>query len=400
MTDRYDLRRGVIHRAYAEAIYPSIEPGSVRLVVSDGAYGMFKADWDRVKLDDLPAWYAPHVEAWGRLCAPSASVYLWNTAAGWARLDPVMRAAGWRFRALVTWDKGLGFLAGKCDVEGCRTWPDVTEVCGFYQRNEWEIGTCAGSMIGEAAGTDERNPGTEFFIAEREAAQMSRRDLAAYFPSKTGRITGCVANWEIGYNFPTWEVWKCSAAAMQEQGPPRDRPYLVHPAVWPDGDLRASYDHLRAEYDHLRAEYDHLRAEYDHLRAEYERARVPFTLPPGITNVWTHPQVGGMERLRAPDGKALHPCQKPLTFSDRMIRASTRPGDLVLEAFGGTCRVAVACERMPEPDARRYICIEPDEDGRDYIAAVLPSLRLELPDEGPDGQVGLFSRDTPGGRKP
>ena len=384
MSDRYDLRRGVIHRAYAEAIYPSIEPGSVRLLISDGPYGMSKAAWDKMGVDGLADWYAPHIEAWGRICAPSASVYLWNTAEGWARLDPVMRAHGWTFRTLVTWEK-IDARAGNCaDVETVRTWPDVTEVCGFYQRNEWEIGTCAGSMIGEAAGTDERNPGTEFFIAEREAAQMSRRDLAAYFPSKTGRLTGCVANWEIGYNFPTWDVWQRSAAAMQEQGPPRERPYLVHPAVWPGGDLRASYDHLRAEYDHL--------------RAEYERARVPFTLPPGITNVWTAPQVGGRERLRGPDGKALHPCQKPLTFADRMIRASSRPGDLVLAPFGGTCRVAVACERMSEPEARRYICIEPDEDGRDYIVAVLPSLRLEFTDEEPNGQIGMFG-DTAAGTR-
>jgi len=35
------------------------------------------------------------------------------------------------------------------------------------------------------------------------------------------------------------------------------------------------------------------------------------------------------------------------------------------------------------------VCIEPDEDGRDYIAAVLPSLRLEFP-ESDEGQVGLF----------
>ena len=194
---------------------------------------------------------------------------------------------------------------------------------------------------------------------------------------------------------PTWENYKALADYATEHGPPRERPYLVHPAVWPGGDLRASYDHLRAEYDHLRAsydhlraEYDHLRAEYDHLRAEYEAARVPFALPPGITNVWSHPQVGGKERLRGPDGKALHACQKPILFSDRMIQASTRPGELVLEPFAGTCRVAVACERMPE--ARRYVCIEPDEDGRNYVDAVLPSLRLE-PAAGMSAvQVGLW----------
>jgi len=29
MSRRYDLRRGTIHRAYAEDIYPTMEPGSV-----------------------------------------------------------------------------------------------------------------------------------------------------------------------------------------------------------------------------------------------------------------------------------------------------------------------------------------------------------------------------------
>ena len=87
--------------------------------------------------------------------------------------------------------------------------------------------------------------------------------------------------------------------------------------------------------------------------------------------------------------EALHVSQKPLIFSDRTIRASSNPGDLVLEPFAGTCRVAVACERMEPSEARRYVCVEPDEDGRGYIAAVLPSLRLEFP-ERDDEQVGLF----------
>ncbi len=257
MDKRYDLNRGTIHRAYAEDIYPTLDPGSVRLVISDGPYGMRKAAWDMMNLDDLPAWYAPHIEAWGRACMPSASVYLWNTAAGWARLDPVMRASGWTFRGLITWDKG-----GTPAVLS-RGMADVTESCGVYTR-------------GDAAG-----------------------------PSLT-------------------HVWRPSPSAY-------------------------AHEKLRGE-DVLTS-----------VKDGYQ---------------WAAP---------------LHPCQEPLTFSDRMIRASSKPGDLVLEPFGGTLRVAVACERMEPSEARRYVCVEPDEDGRDYIAAVLPSLRLEFKDEDKDGQRGLFS---------
>ena len=33
MSNRYDLNRGTIHRAYAESIYPTLEAGSVRLAM-------------------------------------------------------------------------------------------------------------------------------------------------------------------------------------------------------------------------------------------------------------------------------------------------------------------------------------------------------------------------------
>ena len=393
MSTIHPLRRGEIHHARAEQVYPTLDKGSVSLAIIDGPYNMRKAEWDK-----FPSWeafqdyYRAHIAAFDRVMAPSATVYLWGSdeSEGYLRLP--MREAGWTYRGRIIWDKG----GSKEDIgkDGMRRWADWTEVCGMYVRNEWEIDTCAGQQIAEAAGSDDRNPVTEFFAEERQASGMSRKELAQHFPSATGKITGCVANWELGYNFPTWEVWQTAAAAMRAEGIPRHRPYLVHPTIWnsdEDGEqyLRASYDHLRASYDHLRAEYDHLRAEYDHLRAEYEAARYPFTHPMGVGNVWRHGQVSGMERLRSEAGDALHPCQKPLAFYERMIRASSRPGDLVLEPFGGTCRAAVAIERLPAEEARRYVCIEPDEDGRDYIAAVLKSLRFEPGDE-KNGQPSLF----------
>jgi len=76
---------------------------------------------------------------------------------------------------------------------------------------------------------------------------------------------------------------------------------------------------------------------------------------------------------RAPERWSIHPCQKPLAFYDRLIRSSSRPGDVVLEPFGGTLRAAVACQRLPATEARRAICVEPH---RPYIEAVRPSLEF------------------------
>lgn len=363
---KYEHPRGVIHRARAEDIYPSIEPGSVRLVISDGPYGIGKAAWDmQTSPDALRAWYARHIEAWGRVCQGSATVYLWNTAEGWAALHPLMLAAGWTFRALVVWDKGPGgSVAVKSSPERLFTWPDVTEVCGMYQREAWSQPRGPAVAMQYAAGADERNWIRLWLASEWDATGLSRKeaDRALGRNGMAGHYFNA-SQWSL----PTWEAYQQLAAHAAEHGAPRERPYFIHPAA-----------------SGLAASYEHLRAEYEHLRAEYEQARCPFDWPKGVTNVWSRPQVTGSERLLGADGAALHPCQKPTEFARRMVLASSRPGDLVLEPFGGTCRVAVAIESLLGHEARRYICAEPDEDGRDYIAAVNRQLRESL------RQVSLF----------
>ena len=376
----------ICHRLHAGTIHvgdwltADLTPGYT-LAIVDGPYGMGKAAWDRVSIDGLADWYAPHIARVSALLGASASVYLWNTAEGWARIDPVMRANGWTFRGLVTWNKGLGAMAGKIDTEAMRTWFDVTEVAGFYQREEWAPSAGAGAMIGYAAGRDERNPARAFLCDEWRDAGLKNRDADAALGTNgmAGHYFGA-SQWSL----PTWEAYAKLAGYAQAKGAPRDRRYLVLPYV---ADLRASYDHLRAEYDHLRAEYDH-------LRAEYEASRPAFNLPTGITNVWSAPIVGGIERLAGPTGAALHPCQKPLLFAERMIRASTRPGERVLVPFGGTCREAVICEWMarttPE-EARGYDACELNADGVDYIGPVLAQIRGEDTRARAAGQLGLFS---------
>jgi len=368
----HHLERGEIHVARAQDVYPIIEPGSVSLVISDGPYGMSKAPWDRMKPRDLPEWYGPHIEAWGRLCAPSASVYVWGTDEGEGYLRAPMRAAGWAFTGRVTWWKPDGSALRSAHEEGARSWSETSEACGMYVRNAWDLDTSAGQQIAYAAGADQRNWIRVWLGDEWTATGLRKRD------ADTALGTNGMAGHYFGasqWTLPTWENFQTLHKYAQEHGVPRERPYLVHPSVSPAGDLRASYDHLRASYDHL--------------RAEYEKARYPFTHPLGVGNVWRHGQVTGSERLKSERGDALHPCQKPNAFYDRMIKASSRPGDLVLEPFGGTCRAAVSISRMPKPDARRFICVEPDEDGRNYVAAVLRSLTFS-PGEERNSQPSLF----------
>lgn len=106
----------------------------------DGPYFMGKGEWDpTLSLDAAVAWYAPYLEALTAVCAPSASVYLWGTDELEAELRRPMRALGWTFRRRVVWYKGeAAITAYHSRPSDWNRWPEATEVCGFYQREEWD----------------------------------------------------------------------------------------------------------------------------------------------------------------------------------------------------------------------------------------------------------------------
>jgi len=83
---------------------------------------------------------------------------------------------------------------------------------------------------------------------------------------------------------------------------------------------------------------------------------------------WYFPICGGTERLRDGEGNKVHPTQKPLPLLERVVRASTRPGDVVLDPFAGVGTTAVAALRH----GRHYIAIERETEyctaARDRLA--------------------------------
>ncbi|MFY9993068.1 MAG: site-specific DNA-methyltransferase, partial [Rhodoplanes sp.] len=77
---------------------------------------------------------------------------------------------------------------------------------------------------------------------------------------------------------------------------------------------------------------------------------------------WTIALCTGEERLKTADGKKLHPTQKPEALLSRIILASSRPDDLVLDPFCGTGTTGAAAKRL----GRRFIGLE---RVRDYASA-------------------------------
>jgi len=87
---------------------------------------------------------------------------------------------------------------------------------------------------------------------------------------------------------------------------------------------------------------------------------------------WLIPLCGGPERLKR-DGKKAHPTQKPEALLHRVLLASTRPGDTVLDPFFGTGTTGAVAKRL----GRRFIGLEREADyaeiARARIAAISPA---------------------------
>ena len=87
---------------------------------------------------------------------------------------------------------------------------------------------------------------------------------------------------------------------------------------------------------------------------------------------WYLPICAGAERVKGADGAKAHPTQKPEALLYRILLASTKPGDVVLDPFFGTGTTGAVARRL----GRRWIGIERESAyvkvARERIASTLP----------------------------
>lgn len=107
-----------------------------------------------------------------------------------------------------------------------------------------------------------------------------------------------------------------------------------------------------------------------------------------MQSVWRLPICQGSERLRSPDGTRLHPAQKPLLLLERIVLASTRENDLVLDPFLGTGTTAVAAVRHK----RRFIGIDISDV---YVQAAINRIRGLSPPLFSDVPESAAEREKP-----
>lgn len=289
----------VLHHADAVTAYPSWEAPDT--IISDGAYGIGGFPGDPRTPVGLADWYRPHVEAWTAASTSSTALWFWNTEVGWATVHPLLVEHGWQYIQLVTWDKGISHVAGNVNGDTIRRFPVVTEVTALYVRRP----TLSRSYDGETVQDWLRR---EWF---RTGLPMSAANTACGVRNAASR------KWLTAdhlWYMPSEAMLDMLRVYANEHGDPAGAPYLV----LPEGLEKNSWEALRNVWNHRH----------------------------GLTNVWQHPPVRGIHRLRALDGSTLHANQKPEELIRRQITATTNPGGVVWEPFAGTATVSVVAKKL------------------------------------------------------
>lgn len=278
-------------------------------IISDGAYGVLGFDGDTSDHLDVPAWYEPHVQAWAAAAAPHTTLWFWNSEIGWAAAHPVLEKHGFRYVQCNVWNKGSGHIAGNVNTARIRRFPVVTEVCVQYA---FEARIDGKSL-------------KEWLLAEWMRSGLPRRRANEACGVKDAAVRKYLDQGHLWY-FPPADALQRLVDYANLHGQPSGRPYFA-----PDG-LRPISGQ------------------------EWERMRAKFRCPHGVTNVWDRPAVRGAERVKTAGGRAVHLNQKPIDLMTRIIQASTDPGDVIWEPFGGLFTASLAAQRS----GRRAFAAEMD----------------------------------------
>ncbi len=159
------------------------------------------------------------------------------------------------------------------------------------------------------------------------------------------------AIWAIGSYHNVFRV----GAALQDAGF-----WILNDVVWRKANPMPNFRGKRLTNAHetliwaARSDQSKYVFNYDALKALNEGVQ--------MRSDWVIPLCTGAERLRTATGAKAHPTQKPEALLHRVLVATTRPGDVVLDPFFGTGTTGAVARRL----GRRFVGIE-REPG--YVAA-------------------------------
>jgi len=324
----------------ARELTKRIPDESIDLIIADPPYfRIANEEWDNQweTIEDWADWCLSWGKESNRILASNGSAYIYGDNHNLAYLQVRFDKLDWSLLNLIIWSK-TNYTMLKASPDVLRTYQvQAEEHILFYGKDKLP-------GFGTTASQQSAIPMGEYLRLERLRANVSMKEIQELFPSKTGGLTGCVSNWELGLNFP----------------------------------LRYQYETIRNylnnknRNEYLRKEYEELRKEYEELRREYEELRRPF-YGGKLTDVWTGPLISASHKT--------HIAEKPAWINKRMILASSKPNDIVLDLFCGSGSLLEWCKKY----RRNYIAFEIDPDtaelARERVRNTQPPLFVLEPEQ-------------------
>lgn len=298
------------------------------VIISDGAYGVLGFEGDTTDHLGVPEWYEPHVREWARRAKPGTTLWFWNSEIGWAAAHPVLERHGFRYVNANVWNKGIAHIAGNVNTARIRRFPVVTELCVQYIIEPRVDGLTL----------------KQWLLREWKRTGLPLRAANAACGVADAATRKYLDQGHLWY-WPPVEMFRRLVKHANANGRPEGRPYFSADGRHPMTD------------------------------DAWAATRSKFRCPHGVTNVWERVALHGEERVTTPDGKAVHLNQKPLGLMERIIEASSDPGDVVWEPFGGLFSGAVAAMRR----GRRAFASETDPTYFRYGTARLAREARQLP---------------------
>ncbi len=274
---------------------------SPTVIISDGAYGVLGFDGDTADHQAIPQWYEPHARAWSRFALPATTLWFWNSEIGWAAAHPVLEQCGFRYVNCNIWNKGTSHIAGNVNTRSIRRFPVVTEVCVQYVKETLVDGQTLKAWL----------------LSEWKRSGLALREANDACGVKNAAVRKYFDQGHLWY-FPPPEAMENLSRYANTHGAPEGRPYYS------------------------------LEGRAPVTAAQWSCMRPRFDCPHGVTNVWERSALRGSERVTVQGlkGRAVHLNQKPLDLMERIIHASSEPGDVVWEPFGGLFSGCIAARRL------------------------------------------------------
>lgn len=307
----------------------TLPDNSVDLILTDPPYFKVKPHgWDNQWCGDADylRWLDSCLTEFVRVLKPNGSLYLFCGHRLAAETEMLIKK---RFNLLnhIIWAKPSGWWNG-CRKESLRAYFPATERILFA---ECYPGPYKPDGYERECSDLKRHimtPLIDYFRNARASLGVRSAEIAA----ATGKKS-MVSHW---FGCSQWQL-------------PSEADYLKLQALF---ERIAKEKHRRNDFNrprHLLAEeYQALNRRYLELTEEFKRLRRPFTVTAAVpyNDVWTYKPV------QFYPGK--HPCEKPADMLEDMIRASSRPGDLVVDFFMGSGSTVKAAIKL----GRRAIGIE------------------------------------------